>query len=92
MPEADKTLLATLIRPCQYEEPFVVIFILFYSSRLPELRDSTDVAGSHCVCPARWDCDVEEELLTPQSAPCKHQGDATQCYKCHRHTSTCCVF
>lgn len=47
MPEADKTLLAMLIRLCQYGEPFMDIFILFYFfSNFPKLNDSMGVAKS----------------------------------------------
>ena len=68
MPAADKTYLAMLIRPCQCEEPFLAIFILFYSSHLPKLRDSVATAKSHCACWAWWENDLEEEPFTPQSA------------------------
>lgn len=47
MPEADKTLLAMLIRLCQVGEPFMDIFILFYSSSFPKLNDSVGSTKSN---------------------------------------------
>lgn len=49
MPEADKTLLAMLIRLCQYEEPFVDIFIFFHSRNFPKPNNSVDVGKSNYI-------------------------------------------
>lgn len=49
MPEADKTLLAMLIRLCPYGEAFMNIFILFYFSSFPKLNDSMDFAKSNYI-------------------------------------------
>lgn len=49
MLEADKTLLAMLIRRCQYGEPFTDIFILFYFSNFLKLNDLMDIAKSNSI-------------------------------------------
>lgn len=49
MREADKTLLAMLIRLCQYGEAFMDIFILFYFSNFPKLNDSVDIAKRNYI-------------------------------------------
>lgn len=49
MPEADKTLLAMLIRLCQYGEAFMDIFILFYFYFLPKLNNSVGISKSNNI-------------------------------------------